>query len=94
MTLDLVLQIGKALVEVAGFSLMGQGIVGLLAGQSRDSNFVFVLFRMIASPATKTVRAILPKAILDRFIPYITFGVLLWIWAALVIARARLLAAG
>jgi hypothetical protein len=86
MELEFLIRALKAITEVALLSLIGQGIVGLLAGASRDNNFVFVLFRIIASPFTKLVRFVLPKKlVLDRFIPYITFGVLIWAWGGLII---------
>ncbi len=90
MNLDFVLQVLKALTEVALLSMVGQGIVGLMAGATRNNNFVFVLLGIIASPATKTVRAIMPKAVIDRYIPYITFAILFWLWVGLFFGRIYL----
>lgn len=82
----------RALVEVAGFCLLGQGIVGLLAGRRREENFVYRIFQVITRPALRAVRAVLPAVIIDRHIPHITFFVLLWLWLALAMLK-RLLAA-
>lgn len=82
----------RALVEVAGLSLLGQGIVGLLAGRRREENFIYRIFQVITRPAIRAVRAILPAAIIDRHIPYVTFFVLLWLWLALAYVK-RLLSA-
>jgi hypothetical protein len=90
MNIDFILQIIKALVEVALLSIVGQGIVGLMAGAARNNNFVFVLFGIIASPATKTVRAIVPKHVVDRYIPHITFAILSLLWLGIFVSRIYL----
>lgn len=86
MTLELLLRALKALVEVAGFALIGQGLVSLFAGANRERNFVYALLRVITSPATRLVRLIMPKVVQDRFIPIITFGVLFWLWVAIIVS--------
>lgn len=73
----------RALVEVAGFALLGQGIVGLLSGRRREDNVVYRLFQVVTRPAIRATRAILPAIILDRHLPYVTFFLLLWLWLAL-----------
>ncbi len=82
----------RALVEVAGLSLLGQGIVGLLAGRRREENFVYRIFQVITRPAIRAIRAVLPATIIDRHVPYVTFFVLLWLWLALAYVK-RLLSA-
>ncbi len=82
----------RALVEVAGLSLLGQGIVGLLAGRRREENFIYRIFQVVTRPALRAVRAVLPAVIIDRHVPYVTFFVLLWLWLALAYVK-RLLAA-
>jgi hypothetical protein len=82
-TLLFLLTVLRALVEVAGLSLLGQGIVGFLAGRRREENFIYRIFQVITRPAIRAVRAFLPPAIIDRRIPYVTFFVLLWLWLAL-----------
>lgn len=89
----LLLSLLRALVEVAGLSLLGQGIVGLLAGRRRDENFVYRIFQVITRPAIRIVRALLPAAVLDRHVPYVTFFVLLWLWLALAYLKHLLAAA-
>ncbi len=82
-TLLLLLTLLRALVEVATFSLLGQGIVGLLAGRRREENLIYRIFQVITRPAVRAMRAVLPAVILDRHVPYVTFFVLLWLWLAL-----------
>lgn len=82
----------RALVEVAGFSLLGQGIVGLLAGASRERNPVFQLFAIITRPVIRLVRRIVPRVVLDRHIPFLAFFLLFWLWIALALVRNSLCA--
>ena len=83
----MVISIIRALVEVAGFTLLGQGILGLFAGKSRDSNAVYRLMQTVTRPVVKIVRFITPGFVLDRHIPFVTFFLLFWIWIALAIAK-------
>ncbi|MDO8787363.1 MAG: hypothetical protein Q7J42_04745 [Sulfuritalea sp.] len=73
----------RALVEVAMLFLLGQGLLGLLAGRGRDSNTMYKLFLIITGPVLKTARRILPPQIIDKHLPYIAFAVLFWMWIAL-----------
>lgn len=77
----------RAVVEVALFSLIGQGILHLFAGASRDKNVVYRLFKVITSPVTKIVRAITPRFIVDSHINLVAFFLLLWLWILLALAK-------
>lgn len=82
----------KAVTEIALLAMLGQAVVGLFAGARREDNFVFQLFRIIASPATKLTRLIAPRFIIDRHIPWLTFILLFWVWLVLVFAKGYLVA--
>ncbi len=73
----------RALVEVALLSLLGQGLLGLLAGSRRHTNTVYRLFVLITSPIVKVVRRIAPPQIIDRHLPVVAFFVLFWAWIGL-----------
>lgn len=84
-----ILTVVKALVELAGLFLFGQGLLYVLAGQKRDGNFVYQLFRTLTSPVMRATRAITPKLVVDRHIPYVALLLLFWIWVAALVAMAR-----
>lgn len=88
----LILSILKMLVEIAGYSLLGQGLLAMLAGARRDQNVFYRILKIIASPAIRTVRFIAPRFIVDAHIPFLTFFLLFWIWAALIIGKRYLCA--
>ncbi len=83
-----ILKIFKAIVEVAGFALIGQGIVALFAGNNRDQNFVYVIFKIVTNPVTKLARFVSPRFVPDRHIPFVAFGLVLWAWVVLIVGIA------
>jgi hypothetical protein len=87
------LRAAKALIEVAGFAYLGQGLVALFSGARRDQNVVYQIFRVITSPATRATRFLLPAFIPDRHIPFAAFGLLLWAWIFTLVGLANTLRA-
>ena len=77
----------KALVEVAGMALVGQGLIGLVSGKSRQDNFVYRIFMVVTSPIYKLARAISPKFIADAHLGLASFFILFWLWIGLVYAK-------
>lgn len=86
----LLVSIARTLVEVAGFALLGQGVLALLAGKYREQNLFYRVLRTIASPAVRAVRFITPRFILDAHVPMLTFFLLFWLWIALAITKRHL----
>ena len=77
----------RALVEVALLALLGQGLLALLAGGRRDSNPIYILFKVVTKPAIRAARWITPKLVIDRHIPFVAFFLLFWLWIFLAWAR-------
>lgn len=93
MTNDVVLAsiaILRALVELAGLFLLAQGALYVLAGSGRETNGIYRLLRLLASPAVRLMRLLMPKRIIDRHIPFLAFFALLWLWIALAYLRQAL----
>lgn len=80
----------RALVEVAGMSLLAQGALFVLTGGSREKNVIYQFFRLITRPATRLVRFIAPRIIVDKHIPFVAFFLLFWLWIFLAYARRAL----
>lgn len=83
----LILSIVRLLVEIAGYSLLGQGLLAILAGAKRDQNMFYGILKAITSPVIRAVRFITPRFIVDAHIPYLAFFLLFWIWVAVSIAK-------
>jgi hypothetical protein len=82
-----VLSIIRVMVEVAGYTLLGQGVLALFAGKSRDTNVVYRLMQTVTSPAVRLVRLITPGFVIDRHIPFVAFFLLFWLWIGLAVAK-------
>ena len=77
----------RALVEVAGLFLLGQGVLWLLAGPARERNVMYRLFTVLTAPVLWCVRRLTPRVILDRHLPVVSFFLLFWLWIVLAYAR-------
>jgi len=82
----------RALVEVAGWFLLGQGVLYVLAGSARDRNPIYQFFRLLTKPVVRLTRTITPKTILDRHVPAVAFFLLLWVWLGLALVKRYLCA--
>ena len=80
----------RALVEVAGLFLLGQGALYLLAGRGRERNAIYLFFRLATRPLLGLVRQITPKIVVDRHLPFVAFFLLFWLWIALALAKRLL----
>ena len=80
----------KAIVEVAGFAYIGQALVAAFAGARRGENIVYQIFKIITGPVTKLARLISPRFVPDRHVPFVAFGILLWIWIFTLVMLANL----
>ena len=80
----------KAIVEVAIFAFLGQGILYVLAGSKRDNNFVYGIFRTLTSPVMKLARLLSPRIVLDRHIWLVALLLLMAAWIGLTLAKINL----
>jgi len=79
----LLISIARALVEVAGVFLLGQGVLWIFGPKARDGNFIYDLFKKGTSPIIKLTRMIMPRFVHDAHIGLVAFFFLFWLWIAL-----------
>ena len=80
----------KALTEIAGVGMLGQGLLWVLAGSKRDQNVVYNLFKTITSPVMKATRLITPRVVLDQHIGLVAFFLLIMLWVVLTAFKIKL----
>jgi hypothetical protein len=80
----------KALTEVAGVAMLGQGVLWVIAGSKRDQNLVYNLFKTLTSPVMKVTRWITPRVVLDQHLGLVAFFLLLVLWVALTAMKIRI----
>lgn len=79
----LIVGILRALVEVAMLTLIGQGLLAVLAGSRRATNPIYQLFVVVTRPVIRAVRWLTPRLILDKHLPFVAFFMLFWLWILL-----------
>ena len=85
-----VIVILKALTEIAGVALLGQGVLWVLAGAKRDRNIVYGIFKTLTSPVMKVTRAITPRIVLDQHLGLVAFFLLAVIWIVLTAYKIKI----
>lgn len=93
MPIDLIIvRLLRSLAEVAGYFMLGQGILHLLSGRNRAANPIYRLFQLLTSPVYKLTRAITPKVVADQHVPFIAFALVFWIWVSMAMVKRYLCA--
>jgi hypothetical protein len=80
----------KALTEVAGVALLGQGVLYAVTGNKRDQNLFYGIFKAVTLPVLKVTRWITPRVILDRHLGLVAFFLLMVLWLGLTVAKIRI----
>ena len=80
----------KALAEVAGVALLGQGVLWVIAGSRREQNMVYGLFRTLTMPAMKVARWVTPRVVLDQHIGLVAFFLVLVLWLGLTAMKIKI----
>ena len=80
----------KALTEIAGVAMLGQGVLWVIAGSRRDQNMVYGLFKTLTSPVMKVTRWVTPRIVLDRHLGLVAFFLLMVLWVVLTIMKIRI----
>jgi uncharacterized protein YggT (Ycf19 family) len=86
----LLVSVLRTLVEVAGFALLGQGALAVLAGKYREQNAFYRVLRIVTRPVVRAVRFITPRFIIDAHVPMLAFFLLFWLWIVLALVKRHL----
>jgi cytochrome b561 len=84
------LTLAQLVLYVPLLALLGQGLLYVLAGPKRDSNFFYQLIKLISKPFTLVVRKLTPRQVSDRHVPLATFFLLLVVYAVVTLERIQL----
>ena len=78
------LRLVKLVLEIAGLSLIGLAVLAVMiraVGRDPQTNFAYRALQVVASPFVRIVRAITPKFVPDRHVPWAVFGLVVVTWA-------------
>jgi hypothetical protein len=84
------LNLAQLVLYIALLSLLGQGVLYLLAGARRDGNVFYRLLQMVARPFTWLVRKLTPRQVPEAQVPVITFLLLLVAYAVVTFEKISL----
>lgn len=80
----------KLVAEIALLALLGQWLLGLLAGAKRDSNLFYQLLAIVTRPFMRGARWLTPKVVLDRHVPLVAFLLLGFVWIFSTLAKVQI----
>ena len=80
----------KLVTEIALMAMLGQWVLGLLAGAKREANFVYQLFAVLTRPFIRLARWISPRVVIDRHVPLVAFLLLFFSWLVATLYRIQL----
>lgn len=70
----------KLIAEIALMALVGQWVLGLLAGAKRETNFFYRVLQTVTNPFVRLARLLSPSIVLDRHVPLVAFLLLAFGW--------------
>jgi len=79
----------KLIAEIALMALLGQWILGLLAGAKRQTNLFWQILEIMGRPFVAVARAISPKVVLERHHPLVAFCLVLVTWVLVTIGKVQ-----
>lgn len=79
----------KLIAEIALLALLGQWILGLLAGAKRDKNFFYQILQILGRPFVYVARLVSPKFVVERHVPLVAFFMLLFVWLGATILKIQ-----
>lgn len=80
----------KLIAEIALMALLGQWLLGLLAGAKRETNLFYKLLQVLTQPFVRFARLITPRIVIDRHVPLVAFLLLAFGWLAATMAKINL----
>ncbi len=80
----------QLVLYIALLSLLGQGVLFLLAGARREGNMFYRLLQGVARPFTWLVRRLTPRQVTDAQVPVVTFLLLLVLYAVVTFEKISL----
>jgi len=85
-----VLNIAQLVLYIALLALLGQGVLAILAGANRDRNFFYRLMQVLSKPFTVPVRWMTPRRVADAHVPWVTFFLLVIVYAVVTFEKIDL----
>ena len=79
----------KLIAEIALMALLGQWLLGLLAGAKRDKNLFYQILQILGRPFVSVARLVSPKFVVERHLPLVAFLLLAFVWLGVTILKIQ-----
>lgn len=79
----------KLIAEIALLALLGQWVLGLLAGARRDKNLFYQILEIMGRPFVFVARLVSPRFVVERHVPLVAFFMLLFVWLGATILKIQ-----
>lgn len=73
----------RAIVEMLGLCLIGQGVLYLLTGSRRQQNAIYRFFDLLTRPPRQFVALLLPRSVSGILVGLLSFALLFMLWIGL-----------
>ncbi len=80
----------KLITETALMVLLGQWVLGLLAGKQRRANLVYQLLQAAGRPFLAVARRVSPAVVMEHHLPLVAALLLAIAWLGLTLAKIRI----
>jgi hypothetical protein len=84
------LTLAQLMLYIPLLALLGQGLLFVLAGPRRDTNFFYQLLKLLSKPFTALVRRLTPAKVADHHVPIVTFLLLTIVYVVVTLERISL----
>lgn len=79
----------KLIAEIALMALLGQWLLGLLAGAKRDKNIFYQILQVMGKPFVALARRVSPKFVVEQHLPLVAFLLLAFVWLGATILKVQ-----
>ena len=80
----------KLLAEIALLALAGQWILGLLAGDGKNTNPFYRVLQLVGKPCMVAARWLSPRVVLDRHLPLVAVLLVALIWLVAAVGKVSI----
>lgn len=80
----------KLLAEIALFALAGQWILGLLAGEGKNTNPFYRVMQLVGKPWMLAARWLSPRVVLDRHLPLVAVLLVASVWLVATVSKVSI----
>ena len=80
----------KLIAEIALLALAGQWMLGLLAGEGKNTNPFYRVMQLVGKPWMLAARWLSPRVVLDRHLPLVAVLLVALIWLVAAVGKVSI----